>query len=104
VLNTNQLLDTQFDLSKKVALVTGAAGLLGVEHTIALIQAGADVVMTDVNLEELEVSAKKVLEVTPMGRMANKEEYRGAVQFMCSDASAYMNGQNIVIDGGRSIL
>jgi len=40
----------------------------------------------------------------PMGRMANKEEYRGAVQFMCSDASAYMNGQNIVMDGGRSIL
>lgn len=40
----------------------------------------------------------------PMGRMASKGEYRGAVQFMCSDASAYMNGQNIVIDGGRSIL
>jgi len=40
----------------------------------------------------------------PMGRMAAKDEYRGAVQFMCSDASAYMNGQNIVIDGGRSIL
>ena len=40
----------------------------------------------------------------PMGRMAKKEEYRGAIQFMCSDASAYMNGQNIVIDGGRSVL
>jgi NAD(P)-dependent dehydrogenase (short-subunit alcohol dehydrogenase family) len=40
----------------------------------------------------------------PMGRMANKEEYRGVIQFMCSDASAYMNGQNIVMDGGRSIL
>ncbi len=38
----------------------------------------------------------------PMGRMANKKEYRGAIQFMCSDASIYMNGQNIVIDGGRS--
>jgi len=39
----------------------------------------------------------------PMGRMANKEEYRGAVQFMCSDASMYLNGQNIIMDGGRSI-
>ena len=46
----------------------------------------------------------RLSDLIPMGRMAKKEEYRGAVQFMCSDASAYMNGQNIVIDGGRSVL
>ena len=40
----------------------------------------------------------------PMGRMANSNEYISAIQFLCSDASAYMNGQNIVIDGGRSVL
>lgn len=46
----------------------------------------------------------KLSALIPMGRMAGKDEYRSAIQFLCSDASAYMNGQNIVMDGGRSVL
>lgn len=47
---------------------------------------------------------QRLTSLIPMGRMADKDEYRAAVQFLCSDASAYMNGQNVVMDGGRSAL
>lgn len=46
---------------------------------------------------------RQLISRIPMGRMANKDEYLGVIQFLCSDASEYMNGQNIVMDGGRTI-
>jgi NAD(P)-dependent dehydrogenase (short-subunit alcohol dehydrogenase family) len=46
---------------------------------------------------------RRISSLIPMGRMASREEYRSAMQFLCSDASSYLNGQNIVMDGGRSV-
>lgn len=41
---------------------------------------------------------------TPLGRIAQPAELASAVQYLASDASAFMTGQIMTIDGGRSLL
>jgi len=45
---------------------------------------------------------EKLTNLVPMGRMASKDEYQGTVLYMISDASAYMTGSTVVVDGGRT--
>ena len=39
----------------------------------------------------------------PLNRLAKRDEYNGAIKFLCSSDSDYMQGQNLVMDGGRTI-
>lgn len=47
-----------------------------------------------------EVFVERYVARTPLGRMATEEDFKGAVAYFASDLSAYVTGQNLMIDGG----
>ncbi len=49
-----------------------------------------------------EEFVRKLTDLIPIGRMADIDECKAAVLFLCSDASSFMTGANLLIDGGRT--
>jgi NAD(P)-dependent dehydrogenase (short-subunit alcohol dehydrogenase family) len=49
-----------------------------------------------------EMFLSRLANLIPMGRMADKDEYKGIVLYLLSDASSFMTGSTVIVDGGRT--
>lgn len=114
IIAPNQNLYRQADLSEDMQAVKPVTysviktGLIGLTRYLATYWANKGIRCNalspgGVYTGQDEEFVNRLQALIPIGRMANVDEYQGAIQFLCSDASKYMNGQNIVMDGGRSI-
>ena len=48
--------------------------------------------------------SSQYVKAIPLGRLGTKFAIAMSAVFLCSEASSYMTGQNVVIDGGRTVL
>jgi NAD(P)-dependent dehydrogenase (short-subunit alcohol dehydrogenase family) len=83
------------------------AGILGLTRYLATYWADCGIRVNAISPGGMyngqpEEFIQKLNNLIPMGRMAHLNEYQGAILFLCSDASSYMTGANLIIDGGRS--
>ena len=90
---------------KPVTYSVVKSGLIGLTRYLATYWTGVRVNAISpggVFTNQPEEFVARLSQLIPMGRMARIDEYQAAILFLCSDASSYMTGANLVIDGGRT--
>ena len=93
---------------KPVSYSVVKAGLIGLTRYLATYWADQGVranslVAGGVYNGQDDAFVKRLTNLIPLGRMAKKDEYKAAIVFLASDASSYMNGASLVVDGGRTV-
>ncbi len=90
---------------KPVAYSVSKSALFNLTRYLATYWAGKGVRVNTLTFagvfnNQPEEFLKAYLPHVPLGRMAREDEYNGAILFLVSEASSYMTGSNMIIDGG----
>ncbi len=93
--------------AKPVSYSIVKSALIGLTRYLAAYWAGRGIRVNaicpgGVESGQPEEFVTKLTNLIPMSRMARPDEYQGAILFLCSDASSYMTGATLVVDGGRT--
>ena len=93
---------------KPVYYTVSKAGILGLTHYLAAYYAGQNIRVNALSPGGVfnghdETFVQAYASRAVLGRMAEKDEMNGTLLFLASDASAYMTGSNLVVDGGWTV-
>lgn len=93
---------------KPVTYSVAKTGLLGLTRYLSTYWATSGVRVNSVSPGGVEADQssdflQRVSNLIPLGRLAKQDEYKATIVYLLSDASSYMTGANLVIDGGRSV-
>jgi|TARA_B100000073_G_scaffold33128_1_gene25135 NAD(P)-dependent dehydrogenase (short-subunit alcohol dehydrogenase family) len=98
-----------YEGSKKPITYSAAKhGIIGMTKYLATYYADSNIRVNSLSPGGVYVSqpegfVERLTNLIPVGRMAERDEYKGSIVFLCSDASKYMTGHNLIVDGGRTV-